>query len=76
MALAAVRPGEKGSLDEERIRLANAERLADLATQAVAALDESGEPRPAVGPLPSDIRRLNASSASTAHGSTPRSRAR
>jgi DNA repair protein RecN (Recombination protein N) len=44
---AKVRPGEKAALNEERLRLANAERLADLATQAVAALDESGEPRPA-----------------------------
>jgi DNA repair protein RecN (Recombination protein N) len=44
---AKVRPGEKAAMNEERLRLANAERLADLATQAVAALDESGEPRPA-----------------------------
>lgn len=44
---AKVRPGEKAALQEERLRLANAERLAELATQAVAALDETREPRPA-----------------------------
>jgi len=44
---AKVRPGERAALQEERVRLANAERLAELATQAVTALDEGGEPRPA-----------------------------
>jgi DNA repair protein RecN (Recombination protein N) len=44
---AKVRPGERAALQEERVRLANAERLAELTTQAVAALDEGGEPRPA-----------------------------
>ena len=44
---ARLRPGEKSSLQEERVRLANAERLAELAALAVGALDESGEPRPA-----------------------------
>jgi DNA repair protein RecN (Recombination protein N) len=44
---ANLRPGEKTGLQEERVRLANAERLAELATQAVAALNETGEPRPA-----------------------------
>jgi len=44
---AKVRPGEKVTLQEERVRLANAERLAELAGQALAALDEGVEPRPA-----------------------------
>jgi len=44
---AKLRPGEKAVLQEERVRLANAERLAELATQALTALDEGGEPRPA-----------------------------
>jgi DNA repair protein RecN (Recombination protein N) len=44
---AKVRAGERAALQEEQVRLANAERLAELATQAVAALDEGGEPRPA-----------------------------
>jgi DNA repair protein RecN (Recombination protein N) len=44
---ARVRPGEKAGLQEERVRLANAERLAELAAKAVAALAEGGEPRPA-----------------------------
>ncbi len=48
---AKVRPGEKAALQEEGLRLANAERLAELATQAVAALDETGEPRPAATEL-------------------------
>ncbi len=44
---ARLRPGEKNSLQEERVRLANAERMAELAALAVGALDESGDPRPA-----------------------------
>ena len=44
---AKVQPGEKSALGEERVRLANAERLAELAAEAAAALDEGGELRPA-----------------------------
>jgi DNA repair protein RecN (Recombination protein N) len=44
---AKLRPGEQATLGEERLRLANAERLAELAAQAAAALDESEEPGPA-----------------------------
>jgi DNA repair protein RecN (Recombination protein N) len=40
---ARLKPGEEASLLEERTRLANAEQLAALAEQAVAALDEGGE---------------------------------
>jgi DNA repair protein RecN (Recombination protein N) len=43
---AKVQPGEKSALGEERVRLANAERLAELAADAAAALDEGGELRP------------------------------
>lgn len=43
---ARLRPGEKASLVEERTRLANAERLAELTHQALTALDEAGDPRP------------------------------
>jgi len=44
---ARVRPGEKAALKEERLRLANAERLAELAALAEAALAESTGARPA-----------------------------
>jgi DNA repair protein RecN (Recombination protein N) len=37
---AALRPGELEALHDERVRLANAEQLARLAEQAIAALDE------------------------------------
>ena len=43
---ARLRPGEKASLVEERTRLANAERLAELTSEALGALDEAGDPRP------------------------------
>jgi len=43
---ARLRPAELDSLVEERTRLANAEQLAQLAEQAVAALDESPEGGP------------------------------
>ncbi len=38
---ADLKPGEDAELSEERIRLANAEQLAGLAEEAIAALDES-----------------------------------
>jgi len=44
---ARLQPGEKDSLQAERLRLANAERLAELAALAVQALDESVDSRPA-----------------------------
>ncbi|HSR49144.1 MAG TPA: DNA repair protein RecN [Anaerolineales bacterium] len=43
---ARLTPGEKESLEEERNRLANAERLAELASLAIAALDDSAEVQP------------------------------
>jgi DNA repair protein RecN (Recombination protein N) len=42
---ARLKPGEEAGLLEERTRLANAEQLAALTDQAVAALDEGGEDR-------------------------------
>ncbi len=48
---ANLRPGEDDSLPGERLRLANAERLASLAQQAVVALYEG----PAEGPAASDL---------------------
>jgi DNA repair protein RecN (Recombination protein N) len=44
---AKLRPGEVDALDDERNRLANAERLADLAGEALTALDEASEPQAA-----------------------------
>ncbi len=43
---AAPRPGEEATLAEDRTRLANAEQLARLAEQSLAALDESSDERP------------------------------
>jgi DNA repair protein RecN (Recombination protein N) len=43
---AKLRPGEAATLLEDRTRLANAEQLARLAEQGLAALDESAEDRP------------------------------
>ena len=43
---AAPRPGEETTLAEDRTRLANAEQLARLAEQSLAALDESSDERP------------------------------
>ena len=43
---AAPRPGEIATLAEDRTRLANAEQLARLAEQSLAALDESSDERP------------------------------
>jgi DNA repair protein RecN (Recombination protein N) len=43
---AKLRPGEETTLLEDRTRLANAEQLARLAEQGLAALDESAEDRP------------------------------
>jgi DNA repair protein RecN (Recombination protein N) len=43
---AKLRPGEEATLLEDRTRLANAEQLARLAEQGLAALDESAEDRP------------------------------
>ncbi|MGD0807259.1 MAG: DNA repair protein RecN [Anaerolineales bacterium] len=40
---ARIQPGEEKALLEERTRLANAEQLAQLADQAIAALDSEGE---------------------------------
>jgi DNA repair protein RecN (Recombination protein N) len=44
---ARLQSGEKAALQLERLRLGNAERLAQLAAEAVAALDESADLRPA-----------------------------
>jgi len=44
---AALTPGEEEELTEERVRLANAEQLAELLTEALRALDEGGEESPA-----------------------------
>ncbi len=46
IAAAKLRPGEETTLLEDRTRLANAEQLARLAEQGLAALDESAEDRP------------------------------
>ena len=46
IAAAKLRPGEEATLLEDRTRLANAEQLARLAEQGLAALDESAEDRP------------------------------
>jgi DNA repair protein RecN (Recombination protein N) len=43
---AKLKPGEEATLLEDRTRLANAEQLARLAEQGLAALDESAEERP------------------------------
>jgi DNA repair protein RecN (Recombination protein N) len=43
---AALKPGEEAGLAEDRTRLANAEQLARLAEQSLAALDETPEDRP------------------------------
>ena len=43
---ARLKPGEEATLLEDRTRLANAEQLARLAEQALAALDEPSEERP------------------------------
>ncbi len=56
---ARIKPGEETPLMEERNRLANAEQLASLAEQAVAALDEdSPERTPATGLLGEAARAL------------------
>ncbi len=43
---AGLEPGEEDALQEERVRLANAERLAELAGEATAALEEGTEMAP------------------------------
>ncbi len=48
---AALEPGEELSLREERPRLANAERLADLAGEVVFAIEEGDHQRPAAADL-------------------------
>jgi DNA repair protein RecN (Recombination protein N) len=56
---ARIQPGEEAALLEERTRLANAERLATLADQAVEALDsEEDERRPASNSLGEAARTL------------------
>jgi len=58
---ARIQPGEEKALLEERTRLANAEQLAQLADQAIAALDsESEENRPASDLLGEAARSLAA----------------
>jgi DNA repair protein RecN (Recombination protein N) len=58
---ARIQPGEETALLEERTRLANAEQLAQLADQAIAALDaESEENRPASDLLGEAARSLAA----------------
>jgi DNA repair protein RecN (Recombination protein N) len=58
---ARVKPGEETALLEERNRLANAEQLASLAEQVIAALDEeSTERSPATGLLGEAARALAA----------------
>ncbi|OGO16531.1 MAG: DNA repair protein RecN [Chloroflexi bacterium RBG_16_48_8] len=44
--MASLKPGEDHSLLEERIRLANAEQLAELAQQAILSLDEEVDSHP------------------------------
>ena len=44
---AALTPGEEEALTEERTRLANAEQLAELLTEALRAMDEGSEESPA-----------------------------
>lgn len=44
---AALTPGEEEALTEERTRLANAEQLAELLTEALRAMDEGSEEAPA-----------------------------
>ncbi len=58
---ARIQPGEEAALLEERTRLANAEQLAQLADQAIAALDAEGEEsRPASDLLGEAARSLAA----------------
>jgi DNA repair protein RecN (Recombination protein N) len=58
---ARIQPGEEKALLEERTRLANAEQLAQLADQAIAALDSEGEEnRPASDLLGEAARSLAA----------------
>lgn len=58
---ARIQPGEEAALLEERTRLANAEQLAQLADQAIAALDAEGEEnRPATDLLGEAARSLAA----------------
>lgn len=58
---ARIQPGEETALLEERTRLANAEQLAQLADQAIAALDSEGEEnRPASDLLGEAARSLAA----------------
>jgi DNA repair protein RecN (Recombination protein N) len=58
---ARIQPGEEAALLEERTRLANAEQLAQLADQAIAALDAEGEEnRPATDLLGEAARALAA----------------
>jgi DNA repair protein RecN (Recombination protein N) len=58
---ARIQPGEETALLEERTRLANAEQLAQLADQAIAALDAEGEEsRPASDMLGEAARALAA----------------
>jgi DNA repair protein RecN (Recombination protein N) len=58
---ARIQPGEEAALLEERTRLANAEQLAQLADQAIAALDAEGEEnRPATDLLGEADRALAA----------------
>ncbi len=58
---ARIQPGEEAALLEERTRLANAEQLAQLADQAIAALDTEGEEnRPATDLLGEADRALAA----------------
>ncbi len=48
---AALKPGELATLLEERIRLANAEKLATLTEQALSALDDSNPRRPSASEI-------------------------
>jgi DNA repair protein RecN (Recombination protein N) len=48
---ASLRPGEEVALLEERVRLANAEQLANLAEKALAALDEAPDERSSASDL-------------------------
>ncbi len=58
---ARVQPGEEAALVEERTRLANAEQLAQLSDEAIAALDAEGEEnRPASDLLGEAVRALGA----------------
>jgi DNA repair protein RecN (Recombination protein N) len=51
ISIANLKPGEEEELKEERTRLSNAERLANLANSAIAALDETRPDAPAVTDL-------------------------